>query len=99
MIGNAVERPLHSSEIACAVCADGELRRVGTRCFRLRRECPLLAVDTGKSAWNAQNVSVDLDIVGLAVFQQVVMQLDGRRIVVDDDRIKMKSVRKPADDG
>jgi len=59
---------------------------------------PTLTFDTRKIiVWNAENFRVNLDIVGLAVFEQIVMRMERGSIFIDGNRVEMEPVSKAAD--
>lgn len=100
-IGYEIHGSLHGAEVTAAVGAHREEPSAGFGGMATGREPPRLRiVDAGKFArGEVEHLFVDGDVVAFAVFEQVVVRVDGGPIAVDDDGVEAESVGEAADDG
>ncbi len=98
-VRHKINRSLHGVEIAASVrCHHNPLGSAGQPCRLCRKGPAGIARDSFETAiGDAQHAGIDLNVVGLVVLKEIVVGVDRRNVVVDDDRIEVKPVGEPAD--
>src|SRR5215470_20127264 len=101
VIRHKVQRALDGVEVARAVSVYGQLPGVLGRRFRfgLGREAPAVFSDAGKLVVvDFKYLLVDLYVVTLAVFKQVVVRMDRCSVASDGEGIEVKPISESTND-